>query len=160
MITIEETKDTKLITHVMTEPQLWKLLYGNSGRLVDTYTVDNTLTYLVAKKDETVIGLIPYRPVHGFIVEMHIAILPKFWGKRIILKALKKMGEYMYQKFGIFYIPVPMNCVHILKFIEKFGFKSCGIIKNSTIYRNELVDTLLVSVTIEDFLLNVNKLLK
>ena len=149
MITTYKTKDKVLITDIMTHPALFRLTYGQGIKVKD-YTVDESLEYIVAFWDHEPVGLWTLHPITNLVVDAHIAMIPKYWGTEVIQKAMEAGYKYLKEEteYTKIFTSVPSNCLHMIKFVTKWKYKACGIIKDGVIYNNQLVDLLLFETDI------------
>lgn len=144
MITIHPTKDYELVREILTHPALFKLTYGQ-GIKIEDYKVDETLDYVVAFWDHEPVGLWTLKPVTNLVIDGHIGMVPKYWGTEVVQKAMDAGYQYLRNntEYTKIMTSVPSNCLHVLKFMEEYKYKACGIIKEGVIYNQQLVDLLL-----------------
>lgn len=149
MLTVYPTKDKDLIKEIMTHPALFRLTYGQ-GIKIEDYKVDESFEYVVAFWDHEPVGLWTLHPVTNLVVDAHIAMVPKYWGTEVIKKAMDAGYEYLRKntKYTTIFTSVPNNCYHMLKFMTKYNYKACGIIKEGIIYNKKLVDLLLFTANL------------
>lgn len=139
MITIAITEDYKIIKDIITDPVLYQLTYGQSTELKN-YKVKTDFTYLLIKDEEELIGCFQVKSFTNTVLEIHSFILPKFWGTDTVQQAVYA-GHAWVKDEGYLktHTRVPATCVHVLKYLQKSGYKCCGMIEKGIIHNGILV---------------------
>ncbi len=139
MIELKETQEVDVIKSIMTNPILFRLTNGKSANIND-FQLDETFQYLVCKKEEEIVGLLQVKALTKVVLEVHIFLLPKYWGKKVSYEVAdaghKWVKEQGYLKT---FNRVPANCIHVLKFLQEINYKVCGMIEKGIIHNNCLV---------------------
>jgi RimJ/RimL family protein N-acetyltransferase len=139
------TTDKELIKSIITEPTLWKLEYGQ-GMNIEDFEVDESFTYLVIRENDDILGIFQTREITRILVEAHIYLLPKYWGKDYSSRALNALFRYYeHSNYHKVITDVPQCCSHVIRLLKKTGCKQCGYIDKGVIYNNKLMGLLLFS---------------
>jgi RimJ/RimL family protein N-acetyltransferase len=148
MIIITETKDKELIKSIITNEHIWELA-GYSGNK-DEYEPDLTNTWLKIELDRVLVGIFKLRKFTEITVDGHIHILPEFRNKIIANDAIKESRKYLKEKSNYKNVitTVPISCEHVMKLMDRVGFKVCGAIHNGIIYQDRLEDLIVYELTI------------
>lgn len=138
MIECHLTENQELIKSVLTEPTLWKVMYGQ-GTCKDSFQVDMSYQYLEVRNEE-LIGVFQIRALTKMLVEGHAYVLPKYWGTKYSklaleagLKWLKKNTSYLKC-----FTDIPEDCKQVKQSLEKQGWKKIGMVKKGVIYNGRL----------------------
>lgn len=143
MLTISETKDYELVKEVITSPKIFAFTYGQSLQ-VQNFEVDKTYRYLVIKKEEETVAILPIREVTKKLLETHIYMNTDYLGSDIY-KNIKEVGHEwaLNQGYLVITSSCPSNAIHSIKFFNKLNYIPCGLIKNAVIYNGHLVSLIL-----------------
>jgi len=144
MISVSKVQDLSnpVLLKIICTPELFELTNGQDGMVnVGNYELDQTYDYLLVENEEGPVGLFSIRKITNLVLEGHIRILPKFWGTESSLDAAKAGILYVekHTPFRKIITTVPGNCTHVLKFIDKLGFKPYGCLERGIIYNNAVV---------------------
>lgn len=138
MITFEETKDYKLLTEIMSIPELYKLTYGKGTDPKD-FKINKKMEYFLIKKDDLIIGCIPYKELTSVTLEVHLQVMPSFWHKKLSLEIYLAFKEFIKAKhYKKLLITTPAMCIHVLRLLQLYNFKVCGSIPGGVVYNNIL----------------------
>ena len=144
MIVLELTKDIELIKSILTNPVLWRLTMGQSDdESIENFEPDMTYQYLTINDQYfDPIGLFMVKELTKTVLEVHIFILPKYWGTDVSIKAAKT-GHMWAKKEGYLktFTRVPANCTHVLKYLEQINYHCCGQITKGIVH-NKLLASL------------------
>ena len=69
--------------------------------------------------------------------EIHFSILPRYRGKWLSKRLVRKLLSPLLDKYGFITTMVPDNKPHGHKIVQKFGFYEVGRIQHFTVYRLE-----------------------
>jgi RimJ/RimL family protein N-acetyltransferase len=144
---LTKTVDQTQITQIIIEPKLWAVEYGQGNKLED-FTVDLSFDYLLIQdedQDNEVLGLFQVRSLTKIILEAHIYLLPKYWGKDYAKRSVLALFEYVrtQTRYHKVLTDVPASCKHVIKLMKKIGAEQCGYIKEGVVYNNTLQTLLL-----------------
>jgi RimJ/RimL family protein N-acetyltransferase len=140
MITVTKTDNKELIKQIITEPTLWKVMYGQ-GNDLNNFNVDTTFDYLLIEDSEKgVVGLFQIRALTKMLVECHAYILPEFWGKGLSETASQSGFEYLRNntKYLKCFTDIPEDCNEVRTSCERIGWKKIGTVENGVIYNGRL----------------------
>lgn len=140
MIRVSKTENEEVIKKIITEPTLWKVMYGQ-GHDINDFIVDTTFTYLLIEDTELgVLGLFQTRALTKMLLECHAYILPKFWGKGLAAKASQAGFEYVRKntKYLKCFTDIPEDCNEVKTSCERIGWKRIGTVEDGVIYNNKL----------------------
>lgn len=140
MITIFKSENKKIIKNIITEPTLWKLVYGQ-GTQLRNFNVDMTFTYLIIKDSEKgILGLFQIRSLTKMLVECHSYILPEFWGTGLADEASKEGFNYLKNNTNYLkcFTDIPEDCKAVKQSCERIGWTKIGTVENGVIYNNKL----------------------
>lgn len=147
MITIKETKDKKLITDIVTVPELYNLA-GNYGN-IKKYKPDMRKLWLEIKINGKTAGLGVFKEVTKITYDSHIYVLPEYQKKGLTPEIARELQKYLsFKGVKTLIATVPMECSHIFKLMEKTNFKVTGMIPNGIIYNYKLQDLIIFSANI------------
>jgi RimJ/RimL family protein N-acetyltransferase len=140
MIKIEETKNKELILNIVNKPKVLELIGQNH-----ISNINLNHMWLLGKENNQIIGFIEFKEFNKITVEGHIILHPEYHKTGKSLKftneAFKYLKKHTYYKNIL--ASVPVECKHIMKFLEKLNFKVIGLMKDSIIHNNRLQDLLL-----------------
>ena len=136
----ELSEDLDLIKSIITNPLLFRLTAGKSENS-QGFKVDKSWKYLIFRLDDnTPVACVQIKELTKIVLEVHIFVLPKFWGNQISLEVVTAGHEWIKsQGYRKTFTRVPANCVHILKFLNQINYKVCGMIENGIVHNNFLV---------------------
>lgn len=139
MLTIKPLQDLSRIKQILIDPELFILSNGH-GLDPTQFEPPAGVSYLeILNEAEETIGLFSIREMTKLCIEGHIAILPAYWGTGLPQQAMEVGFDYAsslgYTKI---FTMVPSVCIHVLKFLQKLKFHTCGSIEKSYIYNNHL----------------------
>lgn len=82
MITFERTQDTDLIKSIVTTPKIYQWLSDDGSPDREDYEpiMHESLWYVLAHKDEKLLGLFFLQPHNSICWEIHTCLLPDSWG--------------------------------------------------------------------------------
>lgn len=121
------------------------------------YTLDNAEAFLsramqsaprtffaIAAETEAIgsIALTPEQDVHRFTAELGYWLAEPFWGKGIMIKAVKMLSEYAFEKLGIHRIfaePFTTNPASA-RVLEKAGFVLEGVLRENAFKDGRFLD--------------------
>lgn len=149
MITIKPTKDYQLIKSILTTPILYEEIVDDGVCSPDDFKVNPNWLYLLAKDDETILGLILLHDVNSITVQGHINILPQFWGKRYD-DVVKKSLEWLRENTKALKVvaTIPEDCIEVLNAAKRWGFKVEGFSPKSIKRKNKLQGRYLLGIEI------------
>ena len=138
MITLHESTDYIKLTEIITNPKLFKVTYGQDKN--PNWEIDKTFRYFLIKQDEDTLGCFQIKEMTKFVLEVHIFLLPQYWGTEISLEAAKVGNDWIRdQRYTKAFTRVPANAIHVIHFISKLGYRACGMLDKAIIYNNTLV---------------------
>lgn len=151
MITVKHTKDIGLIKSIITNPYLYQLTYGQNATPVEEFKVDQTFTYLLIHEDEKIKGCFQLRELTKVLVEVHIYILPQYWGTDTSIDASFAGFKWLllntpYRKV---FTDIPEDCTNVIDLVKRVGWKQFGSLDDGVIYNNRLQTLLFYSYNIE-----------
>lgn len=134
MLTIRKFKNQEEILNIIKNPILFACTYGQSN----DFNIDGK-DFLVIENEKEIVGCFEIRDFTKVCLEAHIFVLPRYWKLSLEVVAL---GEQWARKnhYKSIITFVPLNCVHMLKFIDRIGYKAAGTISQGIVYKNYLVD--------------------
>lgn len=139
MIKCALTEDQALIKSVLTNPTLWKILYGQ-GTKQDDFKVDMSFQYLAVSNDDEFLGLFQVRSLTKMLLECHSYVLPKYWGTKYSRMAVD--AGFNWVKKNTTYLKcftdIPDDCQEVIKASEQIGWKKIGTVKKGVIYNGRL----------------------
>lgn len=147
MIKVEQTHNFELIKQILMTPVLFDEIQDDGSCLPEEFEPNPEWLYLLAKHDETILGLILLHDINSICVQGHINILPKYWGKRydeIVIKGLQWLRENTKALKVI--ATVPEDCTHVLEATKRWGFKQEGFSPNSIKRKNKLQGRYLLGI--------------
>ncbi len=132
------------ITRIITSPRLWETQYGQALSTKD-FKLDESYQYLGLEEGYQLLGLFQIRMQTHLLIEAHIHLLPKYWGKGYGQEALVTLFEYLktQTKFTKVITDVPEDCTHVQGLLAKLGCILYGIIPEGVIY-NARIQSLLM----------------
>lgn len=149
MIHFEEITNVDLIRGVLNVPPLKESTTGYKN-LDLVLEPDPTTSYIGGWIEDEFIGMFPTRILTNRIIEIHIYILPKYWGtgkaeklSRGIMKHLAESSTY-----NILYSSAPGKNNLGNKFLKNLGFKKECAIKDGVEYLGELMDLNIYTYTL------------
>ncbi len=139
--------DDPLIKEILTTEGLFQLL---GGRDKINFLTPKHMTYLLITVDSEIAGLFCLDEQNPILVNGHIALLPRHWGK-IDSDAILHAG-LQFLKVNTTYkqvcSTVPSPCLHVIKFLTRNEFRVCGTYHNSIIFNDQVVDLILFEKSI------------
>lgn len=145
MLTLNESTDYESIKSIITNPILWRLTEGqDKTNRVNEFTVDKDWVYFLLQDGEELVGCFQTKKINNQILEVHIFILPKYWGKGQAQEAVD-LGHKWAKENGYLktFTKVPANCIHVIKFLQQIDYKVCGMIEKGAMYNGYLVSLFL-----------------
>lgn len=132
------------ILSIISEPKLADLHSGIKGYAFTDWEKDEHTDYIIGVEVKTgrTIGMITCKPVTNRILEIHVFVMPQFWGTGYS----KLLCQAVYQCYGIpsqyttAVSGTPDACKHVQRLMEQAGFKRTHTIKNGIEYFGELMD--------------------
>lgn len=137
---INLTQNKKIIKQVLTEPTLWKVMYGQGNEL-SCFKPDMSFRYLLVEKDnKEIIGLFQIRELTKMLLECHSFILPKYWGTATSKEAIIEGFNWVRSNTTYLkcFTDIPDDCKEVIKASEYLGWKKIGTIENGVIYNNKI----------------------
>ncbi len=144
---IHETHNKELILEILNLPRILDLLGEDKIQHVNL----NHL-WLVYTDNHKIKGIIELKEFNKITVEAHIIVLPEFHGTNISSDFSIEVFKYLSKNtiYRNILAPVPVSCVHIIKFLNKLNFKVIGLMKESIIWKHNLQDLLLYQYNIKE----------
>lgn len=129
------------IYSILSDPIIQKIT--TDGEPDKFFKVNKSFDHLLIENDECqVIGCFQYKHVTNRVVEVHINILPKFWGGECGLESI--LNSFKWFKINTKYTKVltdvPANCDKVIELMKKAGGIPCGVVKQGVVYNNILTD--------------------
>lgn len=151
MITIERTRDMTLVRALMTHPRLYEKMTDDTCPSRKTFKpIDHDhLHYLVPKCDERPMGSLLFNPATFYLYQIHIGILPEFWGQgieKVVALALDYMKAHTQCLHVIAMIPDYNRHAHQLAI--RCGFTIEGCLKASTRIKNRIFDQTILGINL------------
>lgn len=145
---IEKSENYELIHTILTTPELYHTV-GNS-RPVEEFLVDRSFDYLLICEEKQILGCFQIREFNKNIVECHINILPKYWGKGVAETASKLGFKWLEDNTTYFkaLTDVPVDCEIVHRLSLKLGWNPCGMMKQAVIYDGHVTDLILYDYNI------------
>jgi len=138
MIKITESTDYKLIRSIIVDPKLFPVVSGTSDNR-HGFMVDKSYRYLLATQDSVPVGLVQIKEMTKTLLDVHIFTIPAYWGTKIpeeiVTEGHKWIKEQGYLKT---FTKVPGVCTHVLGFLERVGYKCCGMIEKGIVWNQTL----------------------
>lgn len=150
MLRIESNPKLKDISDIITNPVLWKLTYGQDEPDAVNMKIIPAGDYLLIRDQyNDRVGCFMIKELTKTILEVHVFILPEFWGQRSLEAA--KIGHRWAKEQGYLktFTKCPGNCFHVLRYLERAGYKACGLIEKGIVYNKTLVPLLLFNFDLE-----------
>ena len=156
MLTLTETNNVPILSNIITNPVLWRLTYGQ-GQHLEKFKPDLSFKYLLLENEVEPVGCILVKEITKVLIEVHMCILPKYWGDKESQEAVKIGHKWAIEKgYKTVFTYVPQNCVHMLKFMNRIMYTPCGMIKKGIIYNKILVPLIMYQYDLESEASNVN----
>jgi hypothetical protein len=151
LITIEKSKNYKLIRDILTDPVIFKVC--GLGDDIKKFKVDKSYNYLIVKQDKVVIGCYRLLALTSTTLKCHIQILPKYWGipglsDQCCVVAQNWIRENT--KFNKCFTDVPVDCVHVHEMCKRINWKPCGLIREGCFYNGKLTDLILYDYSLRE----------
>lgn len=150
MITIERTDDFALIKELLSHPKLWREISDDTSVAIkDKWMPDPTWLYLLAKRDDEIVGVVAFHALNGITVMSHIHILPKFWGERLdeVIPEVRKWLK-LNTKVKKVVSTVPADCKQVLEAVKRYGFNMEGFSPKSIERKGHVVGQYLFGMEI------------
>lgn len=139
MIQVKRTKNPNLIKSIVTHPDLFEL----AGHVGNTKSYKPYLgnLWLTCHLEDKIVGLYVLEKFTAISSVVHCYILPEYQGI-LSVECAKAVIDYLKNNTSIknVIVTTPVQCIHVLKHIQKLGFLLSGFIKNGIIYKNHLQD--------------------
>lgn len=92
-----------------------------------------------------VVGIIPWKKLNRLMGEVHIHVMPQFWGKGFSYQIAKMMNDWFKTNTNFIKLLTWTSASHntIHKFVTNIGFKKIGEVPESCLYNSEVCDTIL-----------------
>ncbi len=146
MIHVHKTTDYNSILKILENPVLFDCTSGQNGD-IDLEDIKKR-EWLLVTDNMKIIGCFEIKEFTRVCIEGHIYVLPSHWkqSKEIMAAAFDWCLD---NKYKTVFTCVPANCLHILKFVNKIGFKAAGQIPKGVIFNKELVTLFLFTYDLE-----------
>jgi RimJ/RimL family protein N-acetyltransferase len=151
MIEIQRTYDMQLVRDIWTHPKLYHWMIDDTCPKAEHFMPQehHHMHYLLVKQDGQNMGVILFHPISFYLYEIHIGILPLFWGKKVedaVTTALYYLKDATKAIKVIAIIPADNRKTYHLA--KRCGFAREGVIKQSTIRHGKTLDQNLLGVSL------------
>lgn len=139
MITIEPTRNYELIKQILTTPILFEEIKDDGGCNPEDFIPNPSYLYLLAKKEDEILGIIFLHDINSVCAQGHVNILPQFWGKRYdeaVIKSLEWLKNNTHVKKVI--ASIPEDCLQVREAAKRWGFIQEGFSPKSVKRRGRL----------------------
>lgn len=103
--------------------------------------------FLIGTNDESNVlyGGLELRPITDRLVDIHIHILPEFWGTEIAGEFAKECIQWAKANTQIKYAvtETPSVCKNVISFLNEMGFQRIHVFKNGVTYNKKAADLLI-----------------
>ena len=99
----------------------------------------NNVLWVTIIVDESIAGIIEIKSINPRLAELHIGLKKKYRGDLglfIGIEGMKWIKNTL--KFKHFITYVPIECKHVVTFIEKLGFHFSGVIHDGICYHHDI----------------------
>ena len=128
------------VKQVICNPLIWELISDDDSGDGSNWVPKSHLNgYLGGYKGETLVGLWELHPVTNRLVEVHINLLPEYWGKGYS-KEMVDLGKQWLRdntSFTKVIAYTPEVCTHVLSLMKSVGVLPLVTIKNSIKYKGQ-----------------------
>lgn len=133
-----------LIEAIGNEPQLYKLHLGLDYTPETRWHAKPGTSYwlFIDEDNGRIVGMLSSTALTDKMLDVHIYILPKYWGTDISNECADTVINYLREEsnYNILLTACPAQCTHAQKFIERVGFKKNAILKNAMTYADKVQD--------------------
>ena len=133
-----------LIEAIGNVPKLYNLHMGQNYDDSRRWYPKNDVKYYVYMDEEkgTIVGMIALSILTDKMLDVHIYILPQYWGTQISQDCASTTLGYLRDEtnFNVLLTACPAQCIHAQNFIERVGFKKSAILKKAMTYAGKLQD--------------------
>ncbi len=124
----------------MKDPDLFKASWPDNDR--DSYEPDSRMIHFLIHDDTNIYGLFEVKEFTKITAELHVHIIPKYWGTGISTKAGAAMADWFRNNTQIrtlvTYRPASIN--HMERNLIRCGMKKTGVIPNGIVWDGVLTD--------------------
>jgi RimJ/RimL family protein N-acetyltransferase len=146
VIVIKRTHDMDLVHMIWTNSRLFKYMCDDYSNNPALYTpVDSPyLYYLVPYINDKPMGVILFIPNNSITYQVHIGMLPRFWGK-MTQEACELTIEWLKANTACKKIMslTPVNNKIALALAKRCGFVQQGVLTKSILMNGQLIDQVL-----------------
>lgn len=144
MINIIYTENYPLIDSLLTNPLLYRATTGKKST-PRSDSRNHHFKHLLITDDSEILGCFQYKEFTNRVVEVHINLLPKYWGKGISEEICSKGIEWfrIHTNYKKIMTDVPKCCNNVVGLMSKINFRICGLIVDGCIFNNKDEDLLL-----------------
>ena len=148
---ISRTHDMDIVKSIMMHPAIWPHIHEDG---VDEATpIDHDGFYWMLLKDgDHEIGVYLAHAINQSCMEMHTCLLPEVWGEKAS-EAAKLLGDYLFFELGAKKVitKVPAYNRLALRYAKKNGMKIEGNNRESYLHRGELIDQIMLGITLKEW---------
>ena len=147
---VQFTNDNSLIKQIMTDEVLFKasmpdedvsrLETGNWEPATDCY-------HVVCKLRDEPIAIARLYSISNLTVDMHLHLLPKYWGTGISSEVSSKIEEFLISNTNYckIIIQTPQCCREVLKAATREGYELEGILTSGIFWRGKVENIIIMS---------------
>ncbi len=153
MIRIERTHDMDLVRRIYVHPKIYGKMTDDLCPPPEALTIpENSSQYfLIAYNDkDEAMGVICYQPHNHVLYQIHIAILPEFWGNDNAVNAVKASFDWMVKNTSCRVVlsitPRPYSLA--IRLAKKVGAELQGVLKHSILLKGHLEDQIIYGVNL------------
>ena len=149
-VTSTDTTDMELIRHIMTDRVLFNASMPDEDILAlddGTWEPDANCDHLVCELDDEPIAIIRLYRVSNLTVDMHMHLLPKYWGTGVSDKLARSVEKYLTENtmYCKVMIQTPQCCREVLKAATRDGYELEGILTAAIHWRGNIENMVLMS---------------
>lgn len=148
---IERTEDMDLVRSIYVHPKIYGKMTDDFCPPAENLKMQNNSShyFLIPYSDENeIMGVICFQPHNHILYQIHIAMLPKFWGRGVAESAVNESFNWMEKNTScrVVISITPKPYLLAIRLAKKVGAELMGILKHSIMLKGQLEDQLIYGV--------------